>query len=142
MTQRAAKPVCLSLIVCDDIYRDEETKKLILVGTFNVVNVGSLPAPHPKFSVLFTLTDAKGEYGLTLRIEHEQSGQLVFQIHGPLQIEDPLAICDFNLTLSGVTFRDPGKHWIILEADGQVLMQRPILVQLKMSSQTEEPRAL
>lgn len=126
------------MIVCDDIYRDRDTGKQIIVGTFNTINLPSLPATHPRLVVLFTLTDANGDYDLALKIEHERTGQRVIEIKGPLRVTDPLAICDFNVVLTGVTFRDAGKHWIILESAGEVLMQRPIIVRVS-SEASHEP---
>ncbi len=128
MKPNPEQPTCISLILCDTIYRDETTKKLIIVGTFNRVTAPALPTVVPKLTFLFTLTNLNGDYELRLRIEHEKSGQAVAQVRGRLSVTDPLGTVDGHLELNNVQFKDGGKHWIILEADGAILSQRPFWI--------------
>ena len=86
--------------------------------------------------VLFTLTDARVDIDLKLSIEQESTGNRILQVGGPLKVAEPLAIQDFDVKLHRVQFPDVGKYWIVLEADGEPLKQRPIYVKL-MPSETE-----
>lgn len=121
---------CISIILCDDVYRDETTKKMVIVGTFNRVGVQRLPAPHPKMCVLFSLTNGNGLYDLSLAVEHERTGNEIVRISGPLEVRDPLMITDVNVELRGVEFPEEGKYWITLRSGETVLQQRPFVVQL------------
>ncbi|MCG3132641.1 MAG: hypothetical protein FLDDKLPJ_03504 [Phycisphaerae bacterium] len=118
---------CISIIICDDIYRDETTKRLVIVGTFNRINARSLPCRHPRMTVLFTITNGNGSYDLRVAIEHDNGEQLL-ELGGPLRVENPLAISDINLLLENVMFTRDGKHWVVVRADGQILTQRPFWV--------------
>lgn len=133
------KLTCVSLLVCDDVYRDEKSKKLVVVGVFNAVITPSLPTVQPRLTVLFTLTNGQGEYELSLAIEHEQSGATIVELKGPLKLENPLHLHDFNVVMSDVKFPRPGKYWIVLKADNAIICQRPIMVveQRQPESNTE-----
>ncbi|MCG3180565.1 MAG: hypothetical protein BIFFINMI_02927 [Phycisphaerae bacterium] len=124
------KPTCLSFIVCDAIYRDENTKKLIVVGVFNNITTHGLPAIHSKMCILFTLTDGRGKVDLSLSIEHEKTGAQIVEMRGPLQMDSPLMIRDFHVEFGNLQFPAEGKYWIILKADGEIVNQRPFRVSL------------
>ncbi|MBI5762621.1 MAG: hypothetical protein HZA51_03760 [Planctomycetes bacterium] len=128
MNTNPEKLTCISIVVCDDVYRDEQTKKLIVVGVFNTINAPTMPCAHGKLVVLFTLTNGKGEYNLELAVEHEQSGTEIVRISGPLRADDPLAISDVNVTLANLVFEREGKYWVVLKADGAILQQRPLYI--------------
>jgi len=129
---------CISIILCDDILRDEDTKKLVLVGTFNEITASRIPFQHPRMKALFTLTNGNGEYDLSLCIEHEASGEEVVSVRGPFRIDNPLAIVDVNVGFEGVAFSEAGKHWLVIRSDGRVLQQRPFLVRITESTGGEE----
>ena len=120
---------CVSIIVCDDIYRDDVSKKLIIVGTFNRIIAPRFPYKHERLHVLFTLTNGRGSYDVTLAIENADTGEPVADFKGPLKIEDPLAIVDVNVRLNYLVFPSPGKYWVKLESDGQIIQQRPFVLQ-------------
>lgn len=123
------KLTCLSIIICDDILRDERTKKLVLIGTFNTISAPAFPCRHARMCILFTVTNAKGNYDLKLHIEHEESGRKVVELGGPFHSDDPLAIADVNVEIRDVVFKEPGKYWVSLTADGEIAQQRPFVVQ-------------
>jgi hypothetical protein len=116
MQPNPEKRSCLSIIVCDDVYRDETTKKLVIVGAFNQIFATEFPCTHRKMVVLFTLTNGRGRYDFSLAIEHEETGEHVVDISGPMQVDNPLRIADVTITtalsvgeleVDGVaTFRD------------------------------------
>ena len=129
MTEAAETPTCLSIILCESIYRDEKTKNLILVGTFNRVRaVTGFPLQHPKACVLFTLTGGPGQYDVSLTVEHEETSQALLEMRGPMTLTDPLSINDFVVELHGLQFPEPGKYWIVLKANEAILNQRPLEV--------------
>ncbi len=129
-------PECVSIILCDDIYRDERTKKLVIVGTFNNINAHALPAIHQKLTVLFTLTNARGEYEIALGIENARTGDLIVEMKGPAQLPDPLKIIDFNIELVGLPIPEAGKYWVVLKANDEIIAQRPFTV-TKVSQEGE-----
>jgi hypothetical protein len=118
---------CISIVLCDDVYRDEETKKLVLVGVFNHIGVSEFPYTHPKMHVLFTITNAHGDYDVVVSVEDEE-GDNLFEMGGPLTSNNPLHVCDINTHVFDVTFERPAKYWIVVRANGEILAQRPFRV--------------
>lgn len=121
-------PHCISILISDEIYRDEQTKKLIVVGTFNNINARSFPHKHPRFSVLFTLTNGQGTWDLCLAVEHARSGQRIFAMQGPARLSNPLQIADIHIVLEDIFFPEAGKYWVEVSANGTILAQRPLVV--------------
>lgn len=128
MERNPEKLTCVSMVICDDIYRDELTKKLIIVGAFNNILAGKLPCKHQRMHVLFTLTNGQGNYDVSLSIEHEATGHKIVEIRGPMKIENPLSIQDNNVALQNVIFQEEGKYWVVLRADEEIIQQRPFTV--------------
>ena len=131
MDSHTENPTCISIILCEKIYRDEQTKNLIIVGTFNTIGFSEFPNTYHQMSVLFTLTGARGERELSLSIEHARTGQRLIELKGPVRFDNPLAIVDINIALHGVVFHDPGKHWIVLRVGEEIINQRPFTVYKK-----------
>lgn len=125
MEPNPEKLTCISIIICDDVYRDETTKKLIIVGTFNSIHARELPCRHPRMTVLFTLTNGRGDYDLSLSVESAEDREPIVEIKGPFHSDDPLGIIDVNVQLVGIGFQLEGKYWIVLRADGEIIGQRP-----------------
>lgn len=144
MDHKTMKPnpermTCISIIVCDDVYRDEASKKLILVGTFNNVATFKLPC-KATITILFTLTNGHGTYDLRLSIEHEQTGEEVISIGGPMIVDDPLRISDFNVKLANVPLPFDGKYWVVLRSEGEILQQRPFFVSVQPTTETGDAK--
>ena len=139
MKPNPEKLTCISVVICDDVYRDEVTKKLLVVGIFNAVNTRKLPCKQPKVHVLFTLTNCRGSHDLALYIEHERTGRKIVEISGPLKADNPLAMHDTNVELRDIVFPEAGKYWVVVQADGEIIQQRPFFVLLheEPSSQNE-----
>lgn len=138
MTSNPEKLSCISIIICDEVYRDERTKKQVIIGTFNRITTPSVPCGHARMVVLFSVTNGNGNYHLTLRVEHEQTGHTVAEINGPFKIDDPLAISDISVELRNLVFPNEGKYWVELKADGEILQTRPFIVQKKKMAAAEE----
>jgi hypothetical protein len=124
-------------LIADEVYRDEQTKKLIVIGTFNSVLAESLPCVQPRMVVLFTLTNGNGSYDLQLSVEHERTGRPVVEMSGPITLDGPLQIVEVNVGLGGVVFPEEGKYWVVLRSDGEILSQRPLIVQKRVATREE-----
>ena len=128
MSTNSEKLECLSIIVCDDIYRDEQSKKLVIVGTFNAIQVTDFPYCHPKMSILLTLTNGHGQNDVSLTVEHGETGQPLAELSGPMNFDSPLDMVDINVKLQQLVFPEPGKYWVTLHQAGEIIKQRPIMV--------------
>jgi hypothetical protein len=128
MTDTLERPSCLSIIISDAVYRDEITKKLIIVGTFNTIHAQRFPHRHDHMNVLFSLTSGRRTYDVALGIENGASGASITEIHGPMRLDNPLHITDVNVELRHLEFPEPGKYWVTLKVDGEIICQRPFMV--------------
>lgn len=119
---------CLSILICDDIFRDERTKKLVIVGTFNYINAVRFPCRHPRMRILITLTNGRGRYELKLSIRSAATDQPLLEMKGDATFKDPTQIVDIDMEIRDLQFPEPGKYWVVLEADDQIIQQRPFVV--------------
>ena len=126
----AELPACISIIVCDEIYR-LEGGKLLLVGTFNAIAVRKLPAEVPRLAVLYTLTSGRGDVPVTLRITPaDEDHPPAFEATESARFADPLEVHEAAAYIRGFQLNTAGKYWVELRAGGQILAQRPLFVNL------------
>ena len=130
MVEPKDKLTCVAMVVCDGIFRDERTGKAILVGAFSTIACEGFPALHHQLAVFFTITNGNGEYDLSLSIEEETTGNSLVTLRGPLTVKNPLEITDIDVHFRHVEFPSPGKYWITLKSDGEIINHRPILLKL------------
>jgi hypothetical protein len=142
MNEALERPSCLSIIISDAVYRDEVSKKLIIVGTFNTIHAQSFPHRHDHMSVLFSLTSGRRVYEVTLAIENGATGATLTEIKGPMQLENPLQITDVNVELRNLEFPEPGKYWVTLRVDGEIICQRPFMIAGPGSQPEAGPQSL
>jgi hypothetical protein len=134
------KLTCLSIIICDDIYRDERTKKLVIVGTFSTISVRQFPSRHQKMRILFTLTNGHGTYNLKLSIRRARDEKALVEIQGQAKLTNPLQIADIDIEINDLVIPEPGKYWVSLEADGEPIAQRPFMVDQVHPPQGQQPQ--
>jgi len=123
-------PQCRAIVLCDVIYRDELSKKLILVGTFHTLYTLQLPAVHPLMSVYLALTEGQGAYALKLLIEHVESQQSMFETTGPLTFDNPNQVIEMNVPLNGLRFGAPGAYDVQAWLDHELVGQTKFFVSL------------
>ena len=144
MKPNPEKLQCISIIVCNDIYRDERSKNLVLCGTFNQVVGKKFPCRVPRMSVLVTLTNGLGNYDLRISVEHEASGVEILVLDGTAIISDPLSVQDVHVQMNEIVFEKPGKYWVVVKADNEILQQRPLQAVLQLeqdfgNEKTDDP---
>lgn len=133
-------PVVNSLLIADRVYRDVGSGKYVIAGVFNRLMTAAPPARLDQLNVFFQLTNASGSFDFWLRIEHAESGEVMFEQGGPMQVDppDPLRVIQHLVRLNDVLFRRGGKYWIQLLSDEQILAQAPLYVQVIASENTQE----
>ncbi len=53
--QAREKPICVSLIICNEVIEDKRSGNKTLVGLFNSVMAPALPVVHPRMFVMASL---------------------------------------------------------------------------------------
>ena len=125
-------PIVNSLLVADRVYRDQESGKWVIAGVCSSVNTPSLPMGVDEINVFFQLTNASRAFDLHLRIEHADSGEVLLDVGGQMQLDpaDPLKVIENLVRLKRVLFQKPGKYWVQLTSDEEILAQAPLWVRL------------
>lgn len=121
-------PTCLSILLCDEVYFDPRLKKRVIVGTFNAITSGRFPFHHGRMQVLWTLSGGHGDYDVTVAIVSARTGDPVLETTKRFRLADPLGVIDAQVTIEGTPFEEPGKYWVELRANGEIVGQRPMHV--------------
>lgn len=121
---------CISIVLCESVYRVADRSNLIIVNTFHTLGVRACPCRFPKITVLYTVTGGHGTYETTLAIVNARSGQDVACYADRYTVRSPLTINDVHLILNGVPFPEAGKYWIELRCNGELIGQRPFYVEV------------
>ena len=121
-------PVCIALVLCDQVYPIANSDGFIFVNVFHVLRAPAFPFAYPGMAAYFTTTDGMGEYDVTITIENAQTGREVAKAKGKLDFKQPLGINDTVLMMRNLVFPHPGKYWADLHVAGQLLVQRPFFV--------------
>lgn len=125
-------PVCLSMVVCDDVVRDRTTGKSTLVGVFRSVSARSYPTVLPRLTVWLELTSGHGDTELRLglrRLSRDRpEGELVFGTGMAVNFPDPLTVLDLSVDVLSLGLPTPGDYRFRLESAGILIAERRIEV--------------
>jgi hypothetical protein len=119
---------CIGIILCEAAYQIAGRSNLIIVNTFHALSVPGCPCRFPKITVLYTVTDGHGTYDIELAVVHARTGRDVLTAKDQYTVADPLSIGDVQIVLHGVPLPEPGKYWIELRCNGELVGQRPFYV--------------
>ncbi|MGE0192764.1 MAG: hypothetical protein AB7T63_12075 [Planctomycetota bacterium] len=82
----ARKPAVQALLVCDQVYQDTQTNKMVVAGTFTQIFASEFPAVHAQWCVYVRLVDFKGPASLRLRVVDLDDDSVVGSL-GPVKFE-------------------------------------------------------
>jgi hypothetical protein len=105
------EPVCVAVILCNDVIEDKRTSNKSLIGIFNAIAAPQLPVTHPRMNVMASITNASGELPVTLVIR-APSGRDVMRVEGSVPMQDPLAVMDVVFELNGVPIEELGTYMV------------------------------
>lgn len=117
-TQPKPKPIVLSVIVCDAIIRDEQTKKVSLIGLFNIIGATIFPCVHREMHVYIALTNGHGKYKAEIRFLNLESGEKIAGMEGQLDFVSPLQVVEVNLRWQNLKISKPGDYEVEVLCDG------------------------
>lgn len=123
-------PVPLCLLIADRVYQDRETGNNIIAGTFNTIAVDRLPFQYPQLSIFFQVTGVSRPVDLRLVIEFADDGRTIFEIGGPIEVNDPIKVLSKTIRVNGLPVDRAGKYWVQLRSEGEILIQAPLYVKL------------
>ena len=103
-------PSVKAILVCDQVIHEIGTNKKSLIGIFEEIHLPRFPAQYPRIAVYVNLTDAHGEYVLEMRLIGEDGGEVGRGQTPKVNIENPLATCEFALQVQNLQFPKPGQY--------------------------------
>lgn len=111
VSQPKPTPIVLSINICDNIIRDETTKKVSLIGLFSTIRANVFPCTHPQMHVYIVLTNGHGGYRTEIRFLDVDSKAIVSMV-GELNFQDPLQIVELNMCWQQLHFNKPGEYTV------------------------------
>ncbi len=124
------QPICVSIVICNEIIEDKRTSNKTLVSLFNSIGVASLPATHPRLFLMASLTNLREELPLSVSIK-SHSGQEILRVNGAATSGgDPLAVVDLVVEVLGLSIQEEGVHFVDVLAGDMLLGSRRFSVQM------------
>jgi hypothetical protein len=119
--------------LCD--YAQDINGKLIVVGTFDLINANSFPSVHPSCAIAgrFRFSDKElGQHSLRIKLIDEKGKDLITPVEGNIQVNKPLAghyaTMNFVLNLSQLKFETQGRYSFELYIDGEWKSGLPLVL--------------
>jgi hypothetical protein len=123
-------PQCVALIICELCIEDARTHNKTLVGLFNQMAVESVPALHPRITVVMSLVNGRGRVPITLAIKDLSHNEVLFKAEGTAEFKDPLGELDVVMEFRRVVFPKAGTYAIELFLAGELRASRRFGVNL------------
>lgn len=121
-------PVVKTLLVCRELFVDNSSKEVILVGPLLDLHVPQIPTVV-HVSVFFELTSGHGDYVPTLQLRDLDEQVVWYHTYDqPFPAQDPLRIITVQVTRIGVCIPRYGKYDWVLLVNKQEIGRRPLLV--------------
>jgi hypothetical protein len=105
-------PTLVAAVLCDQALQDIQTRKWVLVGTWDRLFAHKVPAQHPNLSIYFALAGATGTYPTELQVVHLGTEEKIIaslggEVTAPADRLQGFEIC-FNI--QGVILPEYGKY--------------------------------
>ncbi len=128
MGKAASKPIVMSINVCDEIIRDEISKKISLIGLFSQIQTATFPTHHPSLHVYVSLTDGHGDYEGELRFVSEEDDNVIASMKGKVPFQNPLQTVELNFAINNLKFETPGKYRVEFLCGGEPVGSKQFIV--------------
>jgi hypothetical protein len=123
------RPICVALIICNEVIEDKRTGNKTLVSLFNGIATGQLPATHPRMYLMASLTSGLGTWEFSFRIT-SPGGREILRMQNTLHFSDPLAVHDLIVELRNLPLEEEGVYFVDLLMDETPMANRRFNVQV------------
>lgn len=111
-------PHVQAVILCDHIYRDEETGKCVIAGTFNRVFLQEFPGAYQPASIYLNLSDFSGQHSVAFRFKSLTDNEVIEQSPSfDLFHEDRREHHECIFDLPPLHFPEPGRYTLEIVYD-------------------------
>ena len=116
-------------VVCDDAFFSEESKKLNIIGLYQKVIAGQVPALHPKLTAVaaFEPIEKDQKFNLKARILKKGETNAIVELAGDIQLRENnkfQAILSFSL----IKFESYGEYYCEVFLDDKSMIKIPFEV--------------
>ena len=127
-------PIPLTLLICDHVWRDPNTGKHSLLGTFSGLGCPVFPLVT-NLAVYFAVTEGKGELPVRMElIDVDEERPAVFDAEGTFMFNDLREVVEGTFTFANLVFPEPGEYRLKLFVAGEFLMERALHLTLSPRS--------
>ena len=102
-------PVLIAVLACDVAAADPSSGKKNLIGIFDRIFVGKFPTTRP-MSVYIKMADAEGFYKIEVRYVQVNTGKVLANAQGSLQVKDRLQSSDLFLPFPPLSIPEEGRY--------------------------------
>lgn len=118
-------PVLMAFLLADKVFREMETGKVHIAGTFNQLASLNFPMVHPQFYVYLALTDLReGLHKIALDIRYMETGEPVLKVEQEIQSPGPLEVIEFSMCFNRISFPKEGDVEMLLNCGEAVISSR------------------
>jgi Family of unknown function (DUF6941) len=125
------KPPARSLIICDYLVVEEDTRNVTLVNCFARKAFGQFPTPPITCWFYCSLSNGFGQFPIALRIERLESVQWEYEKTENVVFLDRLKEVRYYGRLRDIRFPVPGSYSFMLLLDGDILADTKIEIRSK-----------
>jgi hypothetical protein len=122
-------PQILALILADQVYQDDSSGRFSILGIRSALGARIFPWKQTQLAVYAVLTDGRGKTTVRLRlIDVEGTREPVLEYETIAEFLDPTDDVQVIFHLRDLVFPEPGDYRLQVEAAGQLLCERRLLL--------------
>lgn len=132
-------PLLLAFLLADKVFREAETGKVHVAGTFNKVGAVSFPFMFNQLFIYLAMTDLReGKHELSVELRHLDGNRPILKVAHPIQSPGPLDVIEVSMGFNRVMIHEEGCLEFELRCDGAVVSGRTLRV-VKMEGTIPPP---
>lgn len=125
----AEKPLCLAIVLCNEVIEDKRTNSKTLVSIFNNISVVKFPSVHPRLFVMASVTNLKGSMPVHFVIQGPDLHSYP-RLTTEIKNANPLDVLDIVYEVRFLTLFAEGVHTVRVLANEEHLAERRFNVTL------------
>jgi len=119
----------LSVMIADQLYQDDVSGRVSLLGIRSDIRAKALPHVHPQLVVYFVLTNGRGTVSVTLRlIDEGEEREPIQETQRQITFRDPLIEVTRAIRFNNLAFAEPGDYRVQLLVGGALVRERRLKV--------------
>lgn len=121
-------PIPLTLLICDHAWRDPNSGKYFLLGTFSSVRSSAFPFAT-NLVCYFAVTEGQGKLPVRMElIDVDEERPAVFDAEGIFEFEHPRQVIEGVFAFQNLEIPEPGEYRLKLFVAGEFLMERALQI--------------